>query len=206
MRRVRRAISWYGKIIIRILPFPLIRVRYKNYVKNDVPGPYILVCNHQSASDPFLMACLPYECVQVVNIWPFRIPILGMFARFAGYLSVNEMSFEEFSRRVVDLLKKGVCIIAFPEGTRSGGKQMGNFHSSIFRIALQSQCSIVPLCISGNENIPSRGSLILYPGIIKVHKLPALQWEKYKDLKPVNLKNKIRNIIAEELAVMDCKE
>ena len=203
MRRFRRAISWYGNIVIRVLPFPLIQVRYKDYVENDGPGPYLFICNHRSASDPFLMACLPYECIQVVNIWPFRIPVLGMFARFAGYLSVNEISFEEFSRRVVDLLKEGVSVIVFPEGTRSGSKRMGNFHSSIFRIALQSRCPIVPICISGNENIPLRGLFILHPGIIKVHKLPALQWEKYKDLKPFKLKNKVRDIIARELAIMD---
>jgi 1-acyl-sn-glycerol-3-phosphate acyltransferase len=68
---------------------------------------------------------------------------------------------------------------------------------------LQSRCPIVPICISGNKNIPLRGSLILHPGIIKVHKLPALQWEKYKDLKPFKLKNKVRDIIARELAIMD---
>ncbi|MEW5803325.1 MAG: lysophospholipid acyltransferase family protein [bacterium] len=203
MKQFRRAISWYGFIIIKVFPFPFIRIFYRDFGKGDPDGPYLFVCNHRSASDAFLMACLPYECVQVVNIWPFRIPVLGMYARLAGYLSIKEMSFEEFSQKSCDLLKRGVSIICFPEGTRSGSRNMGPFHGSIFRVALKSRCPIVPLCISGNEDKPRRGSLMLHPGIIRMHKLPALPWEKYKDLTAFQLKNKVKDIIAQELAVME---
>jgi len=136
MKRFRRAISWYGTVVIRVLPFPFVRICYKDCGDDDIAGPYIFICNHQSASDPFLIACLPYEVVQVVNIWPFRIPVLGRFARWAGYLSVNEMPFDEFSRKSIELLRQGVSIVSFPEGTRSGSKMMGPFHGSIFRVAL----------------------------------------------------------------------
>lgn len=205
MKRFRRAINWYGTVIIRVLPFPLVRIRYKDFAKDDERGPYVFVCNHQATSDPFLMACLPYECVQVVNIWPFRIPVLGKFAKWAGYLSVREMPFEEFSRKTVELLGQGVSVITFPEGTRSGDKPMGQFHGSIFRVALQAKCPIAPVCINGNKNIPPRGSLLLRPGTIRVHKLPALQWEEYEDMKPFELKNRVRDIIAREHAVMGGK-
>src|SRR3990172_5847095 len=100
LRRVRRAISWYGKVVIFILPFPWIRVRYRDFGKDDGPGPFLYVCNHRSSSDPFMMACLPGECVQVVNIWPFRLPALGLAAKLAGYLSVRQMPPELFMSRV----------------------------------------------------------------------------------------------------------
>ena len=203
MKRFRRAISWYGAVIIRILSFPLVRVFYKDYSKDKGKGPYIFVCNHRSSSDPFLIACLPYECIQIVNTWPFRLPVLGIFAKWAGYLNVKRMQFKEFSCKTIELLRQGVSIVAFPEGTRSANKKIGQFHSSIFRVALQAQCPIVPICISGNENIPPRGSLLLHQGIIKMHKLPCLQWEQYKDLGPFKLKNKVRDIIASELAAME---
>jgi len=206
MKWFRRAISWYGMVAIKVLPFPLIRIYYKDYEKKSGYGPYIFVCNHRAATDPFLMACLPYECIQVVNIWPFRLPVLGIYARWAGYLSINEMPFKQFSKQAVKLLRQGVSIIVFPEGTRSGDKSMGQFHGSIFRVAIEAKCPIVPVCISGNENIPPRGSFLLRPGKIKIHKLPAIKWERFKDLKPFKLKNMVRNIISEEVAVMDRKE
>ncbi len=203
MKRFRRAINWYGLVVIRVLPFPFVRVRYKDLAKDDGAGPYIFVCNHRSTSDPFLIGALPYELVQVVNIWPFRIPLLGIYARWAGYLSVNEMPFEVFYQRAYDLLKQGCSVVAFPEGTRSGNRTMGQFHGSIFRVALKSGFSIVPLCISGNETIPQKGSLILHPGTINIRKLPAIHWEEYKDMPPYKLKNNARDIIARELAIMD---
>jgi 1-acyl-sn-glycerol-3-phosphate acyltransferase len=96
MKRFRRAISWYGKVIIHILPFPFIKISYMDYENDGYNGPYIFVCNHVSASDAFLMAVLPYECIQVVNTWPFRVPVLGCIAKMAGYLNVREMEFNEF--------------------------------------------------------------------------------------------------------------
>ncbi len=205
MKRFRITIGWWALGIIKIILLPVARIQYKNRSEINIPGPYIFVCNHRSFSDGFLLAlpCMPQECIQIVNAWPFKIPVIGLIAKLAGYLSINEMSFNEFSRRACELLRQGVSIAAFPEGTRSADKKIGQFHSSIFRVALQAQCPIVPICISGNENIPPRGSLLLHPGIIRMHKLPGLQLEQYKDLSPFKLKNKVRDIITKELAVME---
>ena len=205
MKRLRFAISWYGFIIVSVLPFPLVRIQYRDYFKNNVSGPYIFVCNHRSFSDGFLVSkpCISSEAIQVVNTWPFSIPVIGFFAKLAGYPSVNEMPFEQFSKRVTELLDKGISIVAFPEGTRSGGKKINQFYSSIFRVVLKAHYPIVPICISGNEHIPSRDTLLLRPGLIKIHKMPALEWTDYKHMNAFKLKNKIRNIIACELDVIE---
>jgi len=202
MKRFRRAISWYGRGVT-LLPFPLIKVRYENLSKNNSQEPYIFVCNHRAASDAFLMSVLPHEAVQVVNTWPFRIPVLGFFARLAGYLNIKNMPHELFLEDALKLLEEKVSIIFFPEGTRSGDKKIGNFHGSAFRLALQAKVAIVPLCISGNENIPPRGSLLMRPGTIRVRRLPAIAWQDYKDLNIFSLKNKVREIISEELSLME---
>ena len=195
--------SWYGTVIIRILPFPLVRLKQKNYCHADPGGPYVFVCNHRSASDPFLMAVLPVEAIQVVNVWPFRVPVLGFIAKLAGYLSVREMPFEEFFVKSTKLLQEGVSIAAFPEGTRSRDKTLGQFHGAIFRAAIEARSPIVPLCITGNENIPSVGSAFLHPGVIKIHRLKPLLWEEYGALSPFNLKNYVRQIIIDEVAAME---
>jgi 1-acyl-sn-glycerol-3-phosphate acyltransferase len=205
LRRVRRVISAYGTVIVRVLPFPFVRVRYEDREPTR-SGACIVVCNHRSASDAFLMAVLPWECTQVVNKWPFRLPILGRVARLAGYLSVNEISFEEFRARALTQLADGVAIIGFPEGTRSGGRQMGPFHGSLFRVAMDARVPIVPLCISGNERIPPRGSLRLRPGTIRLRKLPAVEWSVYRDMTPFELKNHVRQRMADQLTEMDFDE
>lgn len=202
MKRFRRAISWYGRLITAI-PYPFIRLRYEDHAKDDSAGPYIFVCNHRSASDAFLMCVLPHECVQIVNVWPFRIPVLGWYAKLSGYLNIKMMPPELFMGEAVKLLRGGVSIIFFPEGTRSASWKMGSFHGAAFRLALASRASVVPLCISGNENIPPKGSLLLQPGTIRVRRLPAISWNEYKDLTAFAFKNRVWKIIDGELAIME---
>ena len=202
MKRFRRAISWYGKLITAV-PYPFIKLRYEAMPKSDPGEPYIFVSNHRSASDAFLMCVLPHECVQIVNVWPFRIPVLGLYAKLSGYLNIRRMSHEEFIDKAGTLLKQGVSIIFFPEGTRSASREMGNFHGAAFRLALASKASVVPLCISGNENIPPKGSLMLGPGIIRVRRLPAITWDDYKDLNAYAFKNRVWHIIDKELSMME---
>lgn len=205
MKKFRRAISWYGLVIIKALPYPFVMVIYKDLDKTKTAGPFIFACNHRSASDPFLMACLPYEFVQVVNIWPFKLPVLGFMAKCAGYLSVREMPFESFSKKAADLLNNGVSIAAFPEGTRSAHGSLGQFHGSIFRVALQTGYPVVPVCITGNEKIPARGTLLLRPGTIKIHKLSPITYDEYRGFTPYKLKNMVRRLIADEIEVMEGK-
>lgn len=197
-RLIRRTISRYGAIILRC-PWPLVRVKFVDYAPGDTP-PFVFVCNHPASSDGFLMACLPFECVQVLNIWPSKIPILKFIAGQAGYLKVREMSFEDFLAAGSKLLKEGCSIIAFPEGTRSGHRQMGPFHGSAFRLAQQNQVKIVPIVLAGNRDIPPRGSALLRPGRVVVSKLPAIGPEKSSQMTPFLLKNRVRETIQQHLA------
>jgi len=195
-----RAISWYGKVVVKVLPFPFVRVIYSD----DEPGrpldAYIGVCNHQSASDPFLLSVLKGEFIQVVNVWPFRLPVLGPYARWAEYLSVREMEPDEFMDAMSSLLASGVSVFGFPEGTRSRTGEMGSFHSIMFRVALRNNCPIVPICITGNERAPTPGSGILHPAVIHVRKLAAVEWDSYKDMKSFQLKNFVRERLIEGVA------
>lgn len=201
MHHFRQLIKVYGKIIISFSR-PLVRVAYEEVaVPPDTACLY--VCNHRSASDPFLMAFLPGEIVQWVNTWPFHLPILGQFARWAGYLSVKAMPPEEALARSASLLGQGVSIAAFPEGTRSASRVMGPFHGLVFRLALQTGAPIVPVCISGNENIPHKGSLALSPGIIRIKALPALTRSDYDGFSPFKLKTMVHDRISAELKQME---
>jgi 1-acyl-sn-glycerol-3-phosphate acyltransferase len=194
---IRRTIANYGAVTIRC-GWPLVRVRYVDYAPQEKP-PFIYVANHRSASDAFLMAVLSVECVEILNIWPSRLPFVNFISRVAGYLRVREMPFEKFIEAGSRLLAEGVSIIAFPEGTRSGSCQMGQFHGSAFRLAQHVGAKICPVAISGNEHIPSRGSLVMHPGRIVISKLPAVTCEQYKELNAYRLKTRVRETIQKHL-------
>ncbi|MDF7823387.1 lysophospholipid acyltransferase family protein [Pontiellaceae bacterium B12227] len=204
MERTRFLIKVYGTVMM-VMGEPLLKVRGE-HPYGKPPLPCIYVCNHRSSSDAFTMAKLPGEIIQVVNIWPFKLPVLGFFAKFAGYQSIREMSHDEFSARGAAFLKEGVSIAAFPEGTRATSREMGSFHGSLFRLAQETGVPVVPVCLSGTEKAPPKGTLVLQPVSIRVRTLEPVLQEAYKDLSPFKFKNMVRERISEELDRMELTE
>jgi 1-acyl-sn-glycerol-3-phosphate acyltransferase len=196
-RLVRGTLNYYGLGILKC-GWPLIRVRFVDYGAEDQP-PFVFVSNHPSSSDGFLMAYVWFEAVQMLNIWPNRVPIMRFIARHAGYISVREMPFEDFLTIGSRLLSEGCSVIAFPEGTRSGNKEMGPFHGSAFRLAQHNKVKIIPLVLAGNRKMPPRGSALLHPGRVVVSKLPAITPEQYAGMTPFRLKNFVRDRMQQHL-------
>lgn len=198
MRRFRRMIAVYGYGVVRILARPVVRLVYEAAPRQrDVAK--IFISNHVSASDPFLIGLLPEPTVQVVNLWPFKLPVWGVFARWAGYLNIRALSPDAFAAAAVRLLSEGTSIVAFPEGTRAGEGPMGPFHGAMFRLALAARVPIVPMCITGNARTPARGSLLLEPATVRVRCLSELAWESFRDMTPFQLKNHVRQLIVQEV-------
>ena len=88
MSYLRIAINIYGKVITR-LPYPFCVFDVDDQTGVDLlhAGPFLFIMNHRSSSDPYLLSTLPVKCetIQVVNKWPFKLPILGPAAAYAGY-------------------------------------------------------------------------------------------------------------------------
>ena len=200
-KRIRKIILIYGNWITKYATFPFVKVKYYQPHK-QCNAPSIIVANHRSASDAFLMSLLNRDVVMVVSDWPFRIPILGKMARGGGYIQVSKHSTAEILLLVKSYITSGVNVICFPEGTRSSSKQIGQFHSLMFRIALEVRCPIIPVCITGNENIPDK-RFILTPGKIAVKPLAPLYFGEYGHMSSFKLKQHVRDIIAVEASIMD---
>ncbi|OGV52383.1 MAG: hypothetical protein A2X45_01830 [Lentisphaerae bacterium GWF2_50_93] len=198
---LRFFIVWYGKFIIRFAGFPFIRVTYEDTAPDEME-PGIIIVNHRSASDPFLVAFLDREIIQMVNGWPMRLPFFGFFARHAEYIDITRTPYDELRRHVEYLLLKGVSVVTFPEGTRSGNLTMNQFHGSIFRVAHELKATVTPVCITGNQNIPSR-NFRLSCGHIRIRKLPSLRPEIIAGFTPFTLKTHVRDIIVDETSKMD---
>lgn len=200
-RRFRRMIAWYGYGIIRGLARPLIRIVYESPAR-PARTAKIFVSNHVASSDPFLVALLPEASVQVVNLWPFKLPVWGIFARWAGYLNIRAMTPEAFQAAAARLLEEGTSIVAFPEGTRAGAGPMGPFHGAMFRVALATRTPIVPMCITGNERSPARGCVVLEPATVRVRCLAPLAWEEFREMTPFRLKTHVHRLIQHEVERM----
>ncbi|MDD5226728.1 MAG: lysophospholipid acyltransferase family protein, partial [Candidatus Omnitrophica bacterium] len=84
---------------------------------------YVLVANHQSLLDILAVcAALPINFKFLAKRELFQIPFMGWAMAAAGYIPVDRGSHKsgrEAMHRINRVLKKGVSVLLFPEGTRS---------------------------------------------------------------------------------------
>lgn len=198
MRCFRHCINLYGKSVA-LTAWPWIRVRLSGTPPNDL-GPYVFVENHTSSFDPFVQGFLPFELVQAARGWALRFPVLGFFARWAGYLDMDSMSPKEVIERSGRLLESGASIVFFPEGTRRLEEDgLGPFHGIAFRVACANSATVVPVIVKGIADKPRKGSILMRPGIIDITCLEPISSDPKAENAQFALKKRARASIESAL-------
>jgi 1-acyl-sn-glycerol-3-phosphate acyltransferase len=170
---IRNLIQWYGTRCGRLLASQT-RIDVDNRV-GSLPRPCIIVANHQSFFDPYCIGFFPvFAPAFVVRAWPFRIPLYGSIMRHAGYINIEEADSETFLRQAKEAIREGATLVVFPEGTRSATGELGRFHSGAFKLAMECNVSIVPLCINGAGRVFPRGRRFGRPVPMALTLLPPI--------------------------------
>lgn len=116
------------------------------------PGRTVVVSNHCSQTDPFLISHLPWEMKWLGKASLFRVPILGWCMWMAGDIPVvrgERASAKGAMARCRRYLERGMPVMIFPEGTRALGDEMGPFKDGAFQLAIESGADILPLAVAG---------------------------------------------------------
>lgn len=196
-RRLRLRIHRFGRFVIWLLrPIaPVVREGPGWAVSQTSSCVY--VSNHRSFSDPWLISQLPRGAiVQIVNQWPFRIPVLGIVARLAGYIDIKGMTLESFLETGTRLLLEDrAMLVSFPEGSRSPTGKPKAFHGEIFRLIKQTGVPVFPLVFAGNSRTPMKGSLVLHPSVIRMRLLTPITEAEYRGWTAFKLKETVRDRI-----------
>jgi 1-acyl-sn-glycerol-3-phosphate acyltransferase len=132
--------------------------------------PYVFVSNHQSIYDiPIIFWSLPYQIRIISKDSVGRFPVLGWHLRRTGHMLVDrKRPRAEIFGRASKLMKEGLSLIVFPEGTRSRDGRLGQFKGGSFYLALQAGLPVVPLSIVGSRHVMLKGRLATYPGRVKL--------------------------------------
>lgn len=173
-RMVRYFIWIYGRVWMFLIS-PFVRFETINMTLDHFPRPCIIVLNHQSFFDIFCMGALPFSNVGfTVRSWPFRMFWYAPFMRLAGYVDMESLGQEESLRQCRDLLSNDVTLVFFPEGHRSRDGNLGRFYSGAFKLAVEANVPVVPLCISGTDQLLPPGTFLMAPATVRLHALPAI--------------------------------
>ena len=132
---------------------------------------YVFVANHQSIYDiPIVFWSLPYQIRIIAKESLGRFPFLGWHLRRTGHILVDRRHPNRTAifGRASKLMKDGLSLIVFPEGTRSRDGRVAPFKGGSFYLALEAELPVVPISIVGSRHVMLKGRLATYPGRVKL--------------------------------------
>lgn len=181
-----KAANLYGKMLGRVV-FWLAGIKTEKVGFEKLGGqfPAIYVSNHTSTMDgPLAMWVCPMGGAGVAKKELARIPFFGWLYMLSGHLLIDRAnraqavkSMAELSR-VVKEHHLGIWI--WPEGTRSRSGRLLPFKKGFAHLALATGLPVVPVVVSGAQEIWSKGSLVINPARIRIEVLDAIDtshWE-----------------------------
>lgn len=173
----RRGKEWFH-IVIAAFSKSLIYIMFNvkkeiiNPLKEDFSKPAVIICNHQSGLDNFLMMMLHPKMILFTNDRVRNAPISGWVVQMADYFSASGI--EDNMDALQEKIRQGYSIVIFPEGTRSPDGNMKRFHKGAFYVAEKLQLDILPIIIHGSGHVMSKRDMLVKNGKMTLEFLPRI--------------------------------
>lgn len=147
--------------------------------ENLPEGPVVFIGNHQGNFDiPILISFIDKPKAFIAKIETSRLPFVASWMRQMRCVFMDRKDIRQSITAInqgAEYLKQGYSMVIFPEGTRSGSKEMGEFKAGSFKLATKGNVPIVPVAINGSYNIMGKKSLIIKPADVKVTILKPIE-------------------------------
>jgi len=151
----------------------------------NVPGKTeaaVFVANHQSNLDIYSLFHLrrPFKFISKVSV--FFVPIVGWSMFLTGHVMLKRTDRKSqiaMLNQCRALLRAGVPILIFPEGTRSPTRDLAEFKQGAFKLACEEGVPIVPISLDGTGKImPTGREWLMNSGSVTVKVHPPIPTEK----------------------------
>ena len=145
-----------------------VRTRLIGLDRFDHKGVYLFMSNHVSNLDaPVMIPRIPQRTSVLVKESLFRFPILGPAMRKAQLVPVRRHDRQSAIASVQEaaaVLRSGLSMTVFPEGTRSTSGQLLPFKKGPFYLAEESRVPIVPVTIANTDQLMPKGKFAIHRG------------------------------------------
>ena len=120
--------------------------------------PAMFVANHNSWMDiPFLGASIGWKNYKLISKAELaKVPILGKAIKVGGHIMVSRndpRSQIKTLKQGIQLLKDGVHLCTYPEGTRTRNGRLAKFKNGAFKMAHKAGAPVIPISIVGAEKV-----------------------------------------------------
>jgi 1-acyl-sn-glycerol-3-phosphate acyltransferase len=146
---LRRFTVWLVTVVFNF--FMKLEVRGLENLPAD--GAVIVASNHVTNLDVFpVQIALPRPIFFMGKAELFKYPLMDMFLRNVGAFPVNRGEKDTWAlRHAAKVLTHGQTLGMFPEGTRSKGKGLRVAKTGTARLAIEANCPIVPMTVTGSD-------------------------------------------------------
>jgi 1-acyl-sn-glycerol-3-phosphate acyltransferase len=155
----RRGVNSFVYWAVRAVLQPFLHVYFRLYRNghHHIPaeGGVLLASNHRSFLDPFVIGCcLRRPIFFVAKQELFKHRPIGWILNCLGAFPIRRgESDEESMKTALALLERGEAVVIFPEGTRHREGPIQEPRRGVGRLALESGAPVVPVAITGTENV-----------------------------------------------------
>ena len=193
------AVPW-ARVMAWVTPM---RVKVEGRENIDPRQSYVLVSNHQSQYDIFVL----YGWLGVDFKWVMKQELrkvmgIGVACERLGHIFIDRSNhaaaiatLEAARTKIVN----GTSVIFFPEGTRSTDGQLLRFKRGAFRMAVDLGLPILPLTVTGTRDVLPANTSDLMPGSARliIHEPISIEGVTVKDCQ--ELSDRVREVIASSL-------
>jgi 1-acyl-sn-glycerol-3-phosphate acyltransferase len=160
-----------------------VRTIHRARIRSNTP--YVLAANHTSLADIVLLFTLFKQFKWVSKRENFNLPLIGWNMWLSGYIPLvrgNAGSTQRMLERCRELLRNGMSIMMFPEGTRSKDGRVQVFKHGAFTLAKEAGAAVVPIAIHGGHAlIPKHGSTFAASAELTVEVLEPIPSTSFDD-------------------------
>ncbi|MBN1356557.1 1-acyl-sn-glycerol-3-phosphate acyltransferase [bacterium] len=177
--RSGNSVHWFSRIWSRFLLWLAgVKIRMKGLENVPADHSVLIVSNHQSLCDIFVMAgYLPLRFSWIAKREVFKVPFVGAAMKAANYVPIDRENREQAFQSLENASRilKRHSVVIFPEGTRTRSGELGKFKHGAEHLLAQSGVPVLPVTITNSfERIPPE-TVGIVPGTINVQVDPEIR-------------------------------
>lgn len=171
--RKGRIFLWLSKIYSALALSAFgVKVEVRGLPRVDRDAPYVFMSNHISNVDPPVLAyAIPHPMFWVFKKELAGVPVFGWILISLGQIMVDRSDARQARGAMASAtegLKGNQSILIYPEGTRSRDGRLQPLKKGGFHIAIHTGLPIVPVRISGSNDVLPHGATAVRPGRVFV--------------------------------------
>jgi 1-acyl-sn-glycerol-3-phosphate acyltransferase len=165
---------------------------------------YVMVANHQSLLDIFVLFRLFTHFKWVSKIEMFRLPLIGWNMALNGYIALrrgDKDSIAKMMNACERTLARGSSVLLFPEGTRTRDGNLGRFKHGAFTLAQKARVPLLPIVVDGTYTaLPASGFVLRGRHDIRVEVLDEIPYAEFEGLAVEEVAETVRSRYVRALA------